>query len=170
MYYSSNPISDTVAEALIVPVNLEGKIFDGTLQTEVLEALGENYRADFVNSLLQKQLRPGWPTIYYHDYLIPQIINFPVEGDKDRIITIKEIMAGLMKVCDTCKQDGISTVAVPWLTPDYSWDIQESLLHRIETMMNKQTGVEFWLYPPEDVEDEFWGVSEDEIVEQEVRV
>src|SRR5665213_2734991 len=48
MYYLDTPITDTDADAIVVPVSLRGTTQPGSLQSQVIAALGDEYLEDYL--------------------------------------------------------------------------------------------------------------------------
>ena len=96
MYYLDTPITDTDADAIVVPVSLRGTTQPGSLQSQVIAALGDEYLEDYLGQLKKGHLQPGKPSLYWHnDKRFPGVINFPVENLTGREIWLSDIVRGL---------------------------------------------------------------------------
>ena len=154
MYYFSSPITETDADAIVMPVSLRGVLPRGSLQSKVVHTLGTEYLNEFLKQLKTRKLYPGSPTLYLHDKKFPAVINFPVEGVDAKDVWLSDIAAGLWKMFDGLRTESIATVAVPWLVRSYSWETVEGLLHRIEMIKGDVAKVRLYLYPPSDEEED----------------
>lgn len=159
MFYSHNPILETPAEAIVVPVTLSGRPAAGSLQALMIARFGPDYTDDFREDVKLHRLRPGTPSVYIPpkvDACDKAIINFPMP-DRSEIMVLSDVVTELRELFALLKNWNLPSVAIPHLGPDYKWETLENIILRMEG----NVAAEIWLYPPEEVEED---VEEPEVL------
>jgi hypothetical protein len=153
MLYFDEPILNTQADGIVVPVSLSGVILPG-LQQSMVDMFGEAYLEDMAGDIRRNRLGVGRPSIFIHSDNFPFVVNFPIESiTKIRDLELVDMVDGIKKLFYDAKMAGMASVAVPWLGKNFSWDTQESVMNKMEMRMYQIYGVELWLYPPDEGED-----------------
>jgi hypothetical protein len=164
MLYLNQPIITSEAEILIVPCGLDGLIEPDTLQWDVSQFYGVSYDKEFHEDLEAEMIEVGKPGMYKNPDTDQIVINFPIRDAAGNGIILTEIISQMREITQFVAQSkSITTIAVPPLGKDYSWEHVENMCQRFENLYGDR-GVEFWLYPPDDVEDEPVGDEEVEVV------
>lgn len=158
MYYFNTPMIDTDADAIVVPVNLDGVIKLGTFQHEVMRKLPEGYVKEYIKEVRDGTIRAGEPGIYIPDigaWAGKVVFNLPALKSDSTVVNIAHVMKGMCRVLEMLKTEpNTVTLAVGHLNPDQmEWSTVEFVLSRFEEDNMLNTNVELWLYPPVEEDD-----------------
>lgn len=162
MYYFNSSIIDTDADAVVVPVNVDGVIKPGTLHYQIAAKLPEGYREEYFHNIHKGYLHAGEPDMYFPDMGPWEgrcVWNLPALPSVSTQVTLPHVMRGLERIMRFMKSEDRITMAIPHLCPGtMSWETMEYVLEEFEANEVVGTNVELWLYPEPGPE----GVEEDE--------
>lgn len=150
MYYINTSILDTHADGVIIPALVSGEIRGGSLH-DMFTKQHPEYLAFYKEDIEAEWLKYGKPTLATPlgelgpDRTEPVVFHFPVGPD----LTLPHVVKSMQEILDTCEQLGLNSLAIPYLTPIWSWETLETILLHMERTQ-KRDPIEFWFYPPEE--------------------
>lgn len=167
MFYFSSPIIETGASVLVVPCSADLTTNATPLQEQVIKKFGEKYWTSYLEDVMEGQIREGLPGLWEPDEDGPTIISLPVseDGRDYTLLKIFEALKETVQLFVTFRDTGNPqkvAIAVPKLSKHYLWHNFEECCRRLE-LKAESSGLEFWLYPPEE-EDSMKEKDEEEML------
>lgn len=147
MLYLNQSFPVTSADVIIIPCSMSGKISPDTPQWDVLEKYGAAYEMEFLSDIENQLMIVGTPGIFKPSTGNQTFLHVPVFHANEAAITLSELLESLKECAEfVAGAADMTTIAVPPLGGDFSWDIVEHACSRLETIYGPR-GMEFWMYP-----------------------
>lgn len=158
MWYMNDPIEFTQADGVVVPVRTDGVVVIGSVQDRVASTIpiDGGYTNPYLD-LFYREYQHGkvGPTRIPLQYYLPRgvlvgttVFSLPSISTSKGSIVLSDIARGMVNIVRACREGKIETLAVPWVSREYSEDTMVEVLERIEEGEGEGR-VEVWLYTME---------------------
>lgn len=152
MYYFDSLITHSTAEAIIIPVCLDGVIKPGSLQHAMLKVLPDAYMKDYFRECRNGHLDTEQCTVFVPEtgpWKDRAVFNLPALRSDKKTINIAHVARALVRCGGVAKFMEASTIAIGHPCPDLlDWDTAEDMLEDFEGRL-VDARMELWVYPPD---------------------